>query len=101
LRLRILLTSPPDVNGREIIDLVARQKVGFGVMTHGTAGRLQAPEEIVRDIDQSAEIGLPAARLRVLVSREAADRMVAFFEEFRRRRVYENYSLIAYPLRGD
>jgi len=99
--LRYLLTASTDVNGREILDLVAREKVGFGIVSHGTAGRLQTPEEIVRDIDQSAEIGIKAVRLRVLISKAAADRMLAFFEEFDRRRVYEHYSLTAYPLYGD
>lgn len=100
-RPRYLLTAVTDEDDTEEKHLIFRDQIGLTFLDQGSRGKIQEPEVIGRILDEPAELGVRAARLRVLLTPATADRLFAYFEEFRRRRIYEHFALTSYPLRGD
>lgn len=97
---RYLLTSVTDAERRETVRRLWLEQIGFSITTLGTRGKLESPEKVARDIDESAELGIQAARMRFLLPAGAAKKMQAFFEEFHRQRVYERFVLTGDPIMG-
>jgi len=99
-KMRYLLTAVTDARSSETFEQLIRDKVGFGITDRGTKGKLETAEKDARDIDEAAEVGIRAARLRVLISEQTAQRMFDYYEEFERKRMFDKFALASYPLDG-
>jgi hypothetical protein len=80
---------------------VLKHQVGLALFTRAVGGKLDPPDRVAGDTDEPAETGAPAARLRVLLSPESADRMFAFHAEFFDRGTWRRMALVSDPLAGD
>lgn len=100
-RVRYLLTAQNTADASEWADQAVTQRVGYALLTRGVTGRIDSYDRVATDIDEPAEVGTPSARLRVLVSPEAADRMLRFYAEFLARGIDHRMALASDPLAGD
>lgn len=98
--LRYLLAAVTEAGDGQTAKLMLREHVGYSLAAIGTRGRIEPFDEVARDIDEAAETRVRAVRVRFLISAGAAERMLAFFDEFARRRIHETYSLAGLPLDG-
>lgn len=100
-QVRYLLTALNAADPGEWGEQAAKQKVGYAIFTRGVAGKIDTPDRVATDLEEPAEVGRPSARLRVLLSPEAADRMFRFYAEFLARGGDRRLALVSDPLAGD
>ncbi len=100
-QLRYLLTAVNAADPGEWADQIAKRQVGYRIFTRGIGGAIDPPDRVASDTDEPAEVGIASARLRVLLSPEAADRMFRFHAEFVARGTYRRLALASDPLAGD
>lgn len=100
-RVRYLLTAMNATDPDEWTAQVVKQKLGYAIFTRGVAGQLDTYDRVATDIDEPAEVGTPSARLRVLLSPAAADRMFRFYTEFLARSGHRRLALVSDPLSDD
>ena len=74
--------------------------VGFALLFEGVKGHIQSERDVRGTLRQPRFFGSRSARLRVLLSREMAEHLRAFFEDFRAREIAERFALAADPLSG-
>jgi hypothetical protein len=96
-----LVTSVTDADPGEARRLLFQDKIGLSLAVTGTEGKIQSPAEAATIVDEPAEIGVHAARLRFLLSPESAAAMLAHYREFVDAGIYKRYSLTAYPFHRD
>lgn len=100
-QLRYLLTAVNGADPSEWSDQIVKRQVGYTIFTRGIGGTIDPPDRVATDTDEPAEVGIRSARLRVLLSPEAADRMFHFYDEFVARGTYGRLALASDPLAGD
>lgn len=100
-QVRYLLTALNAANPSEWADQACKQKVGYAIFTRGLAGKMDTYDRVATDMDEPAEVGTPSARLRVLLSPEAADRMFRFYAEFLACGGNRRLALVSDPLADD
>jgi hypothetical protein len=93
-----LVTAVTDADYGEAWRLLFKEKVGLTLLVTGTAGKVQTPDEAATILDEPAEIGVAASRMRFLLSPESAAAMLAHYRDFVGSGVYKRFSLTAYPL---
>jgi hypothetical protein len=97
-QVRYLLTSVTNADRNEIADRFFKDQAGYEIAFSGIKGKIPTAEDVGQDLDEAAEIGIKAARARIVISEATANRMFDFFEEFQRRRIFEKFIVASSPL---
>jgi hypothetical protein len=100
-RPRYLLTTVNTADPGEWTDQAVKEKIGYSIFTRGVRGTIDPPDKVANDTEEPAEVGIASARLRVLLSPEAAERMVRFYEKFVADGTWRRFALVSDPLSGD
>jgi hypothetical protein len=98
---RYLITAVNTADPGEWTDQAVKQKIGYSIFTRGVGGTIDPPDRVANDADEPAEVGIESARLRVLLSPEAAARMVWYYEQFVKNGTWRRFALVSDPLSGD
>lgn len=96
-----LVTAVNTADPGEWTDQAVKHKIGYAIFTRGVGGTIDHPDRVANDADEPAEVGIESARLRVLLSPEAAARMVRFYERFMADGTWRRFALVSDPLTGD
>jgi hypothetical protein len=96
-----IVTSVTDADPGEAGRLVFGDKIGLSIVSQGTEGKIQSPDEAATILEEPSELGVKASRMRFLLSSESAAAMLEHYRHFVEAGVYKRYVLTAYPLHGD